>query len=221
MGPAAAEKAAFEAAQLHDPQGLYVLAQCYALGEDPGKNGRALPLLKEAAELGFVAAQYRYGLALEPRTRPDRLMWIGRACSACTEPQWLGFLEEMKNALVEDMLNGQLLAEASAGGYVHRAALFQIGLALCGRVDVRASTVFGLPVEARELDFLYRAELMCKCWKHKLRESLDYWSLVGLRHKLTRELRVRIARLVWEAGLTFVLTKALVSDLVRATCFSI
>jgi hypothetical protein len=214
---ALAEEKALFAAQQHDPQGMYVLAQCYAHSDDPVKKSRAGPLLLEAAELGFVAAQYRYGLSLQPRTLPERLMWIGRACCGCTEPQWSGFLEEMKNELVADVLNGSLLIEppVGGGGFVHRGALFQIGSALRGRVDVAASTVFGLAVEAKDVDDLYRVELMYKYWKQKLREPLDYWSLVGARLKLTRELRIRIGQLVWDAGPTFALSKSQVTDLVQ------
>ncbi len=111
------EAVAQQAAEQHDPQGLYVLWICWEM--DAQKRGKALPLLREAAELDFVAAQYRYGLTFADRTDRRRYMWIGRACRGCTSKEecHLQFLREMKDALVADVLNGEILAEDAVSNW--------------------------------------------------------------------------------------------------------
>ncbi len=138
-----------------------------------------------AAELGHVTAMTLFGATLA-RTDPQHWFWCGRAAQKGDSD---AFLTWFCDAVFE--------FKFGSGSDV---CMFQIGRALNGHVDVRTQEFFGKKSErfksligpANEAIAYYKSQLAaCKL-------AVDTWTLVGIRFKVVKDIRILIGRLIWE-----------------------
>jgi hypothetical protein len=161
----------------------------YALGlrrmrEEGEGSATAIELFRRAAELNDGLAQKKYG---EIAFGPDdwqRYHWWGRAVShghyiSQLEAAALRFLPSF-----EEGRNGRIL---------HTLAPL-----LRGNIDSGQRKVFGLYRVADEVRQLERVIELHAAMLNRARRAIDCWSMAGRRLGVVKDMRVVIAKILWE-----------------------
>jgi hypothetical protein len=173
------------AALQRERDGFYSLGCCFNFGrgcersEDKAKENFLI-----AAELGLVTAMFWFGDLLE---ESDHLCWFWWAQAAkLGEPSY--FLRNVAKQVQE-----------FESGSNNAAAVFQIGRALNGNVDVDKRRIFGRNNDFDDLIGAANTAIsFCKAQLSACRRAVDAWSHVGLRFKVVKDIRALIGNMIWE-----------------------
>ncbi len=181
---------AFRLAQLaamqHERDGFYFLGCCFLNGVGCEKD---LNLAKEnyliAAELRLVVAATAYGHLLGG-SDPGCWLWWGRAALRGLPGSFLrSFSKEVK---------------AFFSGSGNASVVFSIGRALKGNIDMEKKQIFGYDwsfdswiIPADQAVSLYSSQIK------SARLAVDTWTLVATRLHMIKDMRIYIAKMIWEA----------------------
>jgi hypothetical protein len=172
-----------------EPLGYFVLGKC--LYEGAGwlvDKKKSFEYFQRAAELGYVDALqccamfYRFD-------DPEFFFWMGKFCALASgyskEKGVEVFLAEAVKRVRECVRNPELCA-----------VVFQIGASLKGHVQNQR--VFGDYQSETRHSAASRAVGMHEIWCKRAREAVDAWTLVAFRFNVCKDIRLVIARLIWE-----------------------
>jgi hypothetical protein len=158
--------------------GFFRLAECFRFGIGCEHSlSRAKDLFHRAGELGHLAALEISGLLEECPVK--KFTWLGRAAR--------------KGNVVS------FLHQFAFGASHSSAALFVIGRALNGHVNVEAGTVFGQETSSNIFRLSLRAVAFYSAQLEAAKCTVNAWSLVGIRLKVVKDIRILIGKLVWDA----------------------
>jgi hypothetical protein len=179
------------AAQL-EPQGFFVLGQCYDRGVGVAMNkAKSLEVLKQAAELGYVDA-FHCCATFYRSDEPEFFFWLGKFCYCARgylqEKEAVAFLAEAMKRIRDLVRNPEL-----------GSVVFQIGASLQGHVLADRHTVFGRSESEIRYAAAVRAVGMHEIWCKKARVAVETWSVVAMRYSVCKDIRLKIARLIWES----------------------
>jgi hypothetical protein len=118
--------------------------------------------------------------------------------------RWLGMAARRGNyeTFIENFCNH--VADFVSSGGKNAAVIFEIGRALNGQVNVEEETIFPnfdryefdfshfVAYVDRPLDFYEKQLRSC-------RSAVNNWTLVGIRFKVVKDIRILIAKLIWDA----------------------
>lgn len=150
-----------------------------------GDLGKAKENFLIAAELGSVYSMLGFAHLLDS-SNPLRWYWLGRAA--------------MSGSCVDFIISFQFqvdkfLEPRSSQG----AVVFAIGRALNGNVDIVNNEIFGIwghhssriGPAVRAISFFNAQMVAC-------RRAVDMWTFVGIRCKVSKDIRVKVGRLIWD-----------------------
>jgi hypothetical protein len=177
-----AEKAAAKG----DRDGFYWLGFCYAYGAGCSMNvERAKENSLIAAELGHVDSMTRFGGLLD-ETNPQRFIWLGRA--AARGNPYSPFLSEMVHQI-----------ELFISGIGNASVMFAIGVTVKSHIPKKGE-IFGIIDDVDSyIGPAYQAVQFYNFQLHSYRQAVDSWTLVGIRNGVVKDIRIMIAKLVWES----------------------
>jgi hypothetical protein len=174
-----------QAASHGDRHGAFSLGRCYLNGVGCAIDmPRAVEMMRVAAELGYVAAQYWYGRVAFRKRDWERFVWWGKAAlrrflpvSFCTEVQRL--LPSFK--------------EQKMGRVLHAVAH-----ALRAGIDVAGSRVFGEALSLELLGDMRRVVRLHDAMLVRARQAILCWSAASRRLGMVKDIRIVIAKMAWE-----------------------
>ncbi len=184
---------AFRLAQLaatqHERDGFFLLGLCSHTGRGCKRD---FNLAKEnfllAAELGDVFSADRYGSLLD-KSDPGCWLWLSRAALRGCNHSFLAFFSD------------QVKLFFSGSG--NAAIVFLIGRALKGNMDSEKKEIFGPLSMFFNFDSLIgpanQAVSFFSSQIKSARLAVDTWTLVATRLHVIKDLRIYIAKLIWEA----------------------
>jgi hypothetical protein len=176
---------ALNAAVQGNRDGLFCIGQCFEEGAGCGKDERrAAQYYGEAAELGQADAQFWLGESAYGTRDWERYMWWGRACAR-------GNTDAM-SFLFDSVMKQLQLFEAGTSGRI----LFEIGAACRGHVDVKHGAAFGHTTGSWKA--LHRAVTLFGDWTDNAKRAAECWVGVGRRLSIVKDIRMTIARMIWE-----------------------
>jgi TPR repeat protein len=203
-------KHASVAAAAGERDGLYWLGRCHRDGEgcemDPGK---AMSFFQRACHLGDVFSMIAIG-DMMPDSDPERWRWAGSSLSCWFVFFFFFFLifffsfskgiAALKGNSLRFMLSFAEEVEKYIDGFGNRRSVFYIGRALVGQVDHVEKRIFKskwffearLGVATFAVEFFQSQLAAC-------RMAVDAWSVVGVRFGVVKDIRILIAKLIWEA----------------------
>ena len=175
------------AASQRERDGSYWLGCCFrdCLGCEKDLN-----LAKEnfliAAELGNVWAAVAFGRLFD-ESAPARWMWLGRATLHGGHASFL------------ECFSKQVRLFCSGSG--NASAVFLIGLALKGKINMAKKEIFGecWPYDFHLLGPANQAVSFYDSQIHSARLAIDTWTLVSTRLHLIKDMRMFIGKMIWEA----------------------
>jgi hypothetical protein len=174
------------AAAQGDRRGLFRLGERFWRGDGCERNvGKAVELLREAAELDDPAAQGLYGEVAFGALDWERFYWWGRAALQGRKKQSF-CIDALR--LLPSFEKGEL------GRILHTVApvvrkIFDVAKKVPGRDEL-----------SKFAPMLELHEAMVK----RARQAIDCWAVAGRRGGLVRDVRVMIAKLAWEPWVWFV-----------------
>ncbi len=182
------ERLLHQAAAKHEREGLFTFGRILYFGI---VDVQSLSLAKEniliAAELGYLDGATLYGSFLED-SDPIRWLWWSRAALHGEPSVFLNFFS--------DQVRRFFKGEGSA------TAVFLIGHALKGNIDVKKKEVFGSSYAFNVFDSLvgpaksavsfYEAQI------NAARLAVDTWTLIATRLHLIKDMRILIGKMIWE-----------------------
>ncbi len=167
-----------------DRTGLWLLGERLHKGEGCAQDPvKALALFKQAAELGRAVAQFRYGDLAFGELDWERYYWWGK-----TAPQGVAFKPLLFAAL-------DLVASFEQGK--HSSILFEIAPVCKATLDLEKMRVFGCPTTNEQFAALQRMVLVYEAIQKRAKLAIKCWSIVGKRRNVIKDIRQRIARLLW------------------------
>jgi hypothetical protein len=178
-----AEKAAAQGERL----GFYVLGRCFELGLGCEKDlERAKDLYLVAAEFEDVFAVSELG-ELREQSDPLRFEWLGKAAiRGCPYLFFAEFVEQLN--------------KFNSSSAQNACVVFVIGRMLSGHVDLEKREIFSTKfdfdrriIPARQAIAFYEFELK------SYRKSVNVWSLVAIRKSVVKDIRILIAKLIWDS----------------------
>jgi hypothetical protein len=162
--------------------GLRVLARCYEEGRGCVADAdKAKKLYGEAAVLGDCRAQFRYGELAFGECDWERFMWWGRGAM---QGAYVKELCEAVERLCPRLERGEL------GRILHTVA------PVVRLVCVGELTDGSMPV--RSLEMLERVLELHEAMLRRARRAIACWSMAGRRCGVVKDMRVMIAKMVWE-----------------------
>ena len=173
------------AAARHERDGFYSLGRfSYGIGGEEN-----LTLAKEnyliAAELGFVDAAVDYGLLLG-ESDPAHWLWSSRAALRGVSDYFLDSFP--------------IQVERFSSGAVNASIMFEIGLALKGKIDTGKKAIFG---STRNFDSIVGpANQAFSFYDSQIKSALsavDTWTIIGIRFGIVKDVRKLIGKIIWDA----------------------
>jgi TPR repeat protein len=167
------------AAAKGEPLGMTVLATCLWSGNGcRADRPRALRLYREAAELGLPWAQYIYADRGFDASDPERFQWWGEAAAR-------------RNGPAVDGLRQVAVQYARKGG----RDLYEVGCVLeC--LDLETLNEVG-EWTAAQAECIRAAVAHCSATRRRAGRAVRWWTRVGMRLGVARDVRLIIARLLW------------------------
>jgi hypothetical protein len=183
------EELAFQFAQSAaaqgDRRGVYLLALCYRWGRGCIQDrNRAKELFKEAVVLGYFAAPYFYGKMTFRRLHWERFLWWGISADG-------RFKDEPFRDAVLAML--PLFEKGEHGRILHTVAPV-----IRKNLNVEESMLFLQTIEWCERVKFERVLALHEAMLGRARRGIDCWSMIGRRHRVVKDIRVMIAKMVWK-----------------------
>ncbi len=174
-------------AALGERDGFSWLGYCYENGYGCEKDvARMKELRLIACELGSVYCMTQLGCLLD-KSDPQRFFWLGKA-SACG--RYSSFFDDMAEEV------GHFNS-----GTGHANVVFAIGRTLKGHIDNKKRHLFGSPHyhfdtligPANQAVGFYKFQLQ------SCRKAVDTWTVVGIRNNVIKDIRILIAKMIWES----------------------
>ena len=140
-----------------------------------------------AAELGHIYAADSYGRLLG-NSDPTCWIWLGRAALRGLPDYFLGsFSEQVKQYF---------------SGSGNASIMFLIGRALKGSIDMERKRIFR---DGYNFDFLIGPANQAVSFYSSLTEcarlAVDTWTLISTRLHLIKDMRIHIAKMIWDLTL--------------------
>jgi hypothetical protein len=170
-----------KAAAQGERRGLYYLMCCDAALP----RGEKAQLLKRSAELSFPSGLYQYGMDTFGEREWERYHWMGKAVQR--NHGVFGFKSSVLE-LLPSFEKGELARVLHTAALVVREGLNATGRLLFGENFLTLEQAAGLQ---RVLE-LHDALLQ------RARRAIACWSMAGRRLGVVKDMRVMIAKLVWE-----------------------
>jgi hypothetical protein len=146
-------------------------------------QARGLALIKEAADLECPKAQYRLGKLAYTELDWQRYVLWGSAAARRVRPK--------------DFCS----AAIRLAPYFERRELGRVlntvGAVLRAHLDVASQTVFGDGLFEGELESFQRIVALHEAMLDRARAAIACWSMVGVRCRVVRDVRMLIAELAW------------------------
>jgi hypothetical protein len=175
-----AESAAAQGERL----GLFQLGRCLEKGIGCAVDKvRAFALLKEAAELDCPRAQHRYGKAAFGKYDWQRYKWWGLASEK-------HFEAEQYYTAVANLLPA---FEHGLG-----RILCTVAPVIRRHLDIANSTLFGRAIDSDPLEKWMRMIRRYDTVLGRAKRAIDCWSMAARRCRVAKDIRVMIAKMVWE-----------------------
>jgi hypothetical protein len=164
-----------------DPRGLHELAVELEVVDCE----RSISLHKQAAELGWVQAQFDYGLSLS-EDDPERYWWWLKTCSRSDD-----FLEDLLDALQVQLSRFEVYGDGKT--------VFAIGEGIEDNLCVVSKTVFDICVSKARFSAATLSVKLYKTWCNQAREAIVLWILLAKRNRdtINSDVRRLIAKMVW------------------------
>ena len=138
-----------------------------------------------AAELGNAFAAQCYGDMLE-ESEPARWLWLGRAA--------------LRGSALTFLVSFSKQVELFFSGSGNATIVFLIGRALEGNIDMEKKQIFGTDFffdsyigPANQAVSFYDSQIKAA------RLAVDTWTLVATRLHVIKDMRIYIAKMIWEA----------------------
>jgi hypothetical protein len=174
-----------KAAAAGDRTGLFELARCIHKGGACARDkARATQLYREAAELGHAGAMWAYGKAAFGERDWQRFYWWGRASM-----RGKGSFE-FRELVIE------LLSSFEKGE--HGRILHTVRPVIHSELLEMQRVLGGRAKGSHVLDQLRRVDQLYQAMTSRARRAIACWSAVGVRHGVVKDVRVMIAKMVWE-----------------------
>jgi hypothetical protein len=178
---------ALKSASGGERDGFRLLGQCYLAGCGCDKDKeQAKKNCLRAARLNLCSAMIDYGLMLDSLD-PQRFVWFAKPAAFGRLP--CDFLESMRSEMT--LFNS---------GEGHATLVFVIGRLLSKQIDNEKKLMFGFSYKfdsligaANQAVEFYNLQLQ------SYRKAVDSWTLVGLRNSIVKDIRLLIAKMIWEA----------------------
>jgi TPR repeat protein len=145
-----------------------------------------LELYKQAAEMEHVRAQELYGEFAFGELEWERYLWMGRAVA---QGHSANFFCDSVLRLLPSFERGEL-------GRILHTVVPSIQRHL--EAEKPTKKVFGHRGSREEMANLQRMIQLHKTMLASARQAITCWSIVGLRCGLVKDVRVMIAKMVWE-----------------------
>jgi hypothetical protein len=179
-------KFAQASAAQRERDGFLWLGHCFSLSFGCEKNlleGKRNYVI--AAEMGLVNGMGCIGMSLD-KTDPHCWVWLGLASQ---KGNYTFFIQNMPK-MVTDLRSGRGNA----------SCVFEIGRALSAHINEEREEIFGKYYRsndkcvraAKDAVSFYKAQLAA------YREAVHVWSLTALRFGVAKEIRILIAKTIWE-----------------------
>jgi hypothetical protein len=167
-----------------DRLGLFHMGHRLRRGQGCGKDeAKGKELMRQAAELELPGAMYFYGNEFSEYGW-ERYHWRWRAASR-------GYLSYTFSHAVL-----RLLAEFEAS---EKGRLLAIAAPLISvNLDVEGRQIFACPLQPLEIEKLQRVVELHRLMLERARRAIACWSIVGLRRRMVKDVRVTIAKMAWE-----------------------
>jgi hypothetical protein len=174
-----------KAASQNDRLGLYELGSCYEHGRGCAQDrSKTLELYRRAAELGLSVAQQVYGELAFGEDDWERYYWWGGA--ACNHNDLSGF-----RLVVIELLP---LFERGDKSRI----LFTVAPMVKANAVESVNVVFGRDCSREEMVALLRVVELNDAMLGRARLAIACWSVAGRRCGLIKDVRVMIAKMLWE-----------------------
>jgi hypothetical protein len=174
-----------KAARQGEREGFFELGTCYMYGYGCTKDEtKAKELYLRAAKLGLVDAMSDYAWLLK-KSNPERYVWLAKVCSRGGSSRFFTDLwDQMRNF---------------NAGNGHASVVFAIGRVLRKQINVEKRIIFGKLEGTYLLGQAMDAVQFYKDICQAARRAVDTWSMIGARVRIVKDVRLIIAKLIWNA----------------------
>ncbi len=183
-GFAWAEKASAQ----RDREGMYRLGDCLWSGHGCAEDrAGAIACYREAAELGHLAAMVYYGQEAFGEDEWQRYRWWGRAavrgytCAA-------RFLMASASKVLTELEEGKPMGRV----------VFELGAAFAGHEADCTVPLLGPSTDSGSVKVVLRCVDLHDQWIAVAKAAVECWLGVGRRLSVAKDIRLLIARLLWE-----------------------
>lgn len=165
-----------------DPRGVHLLAHAM----EQVDCERVVLLHKQAAELGWVHAQFDFGLTGFSEDSPERYVWWIKACLGSDD-------------FLEDLLDGALAQLGRFDQHGGGKVVFAIGEGIKNEVCLSSRTVFKIAVSKARFTAAVRCVGLYEGWCDQARAAIVVWTLYAKRsiHVINADVRRLIGKMVW------------------------
>jgi hypothetical protein len=173
------------AAAQGDRYGICRLASCYESGRGCDKDEvRAIEFFKRAAELSESSSEFAYGRLAFGENDWERYVWWGRAATHGFHHKELGRSALRFLPLFQEGRHGRIL---------HTVAPL-----IRSNIDIDRRLVFRCAYSEEEIRQLQRVIELHDVMVSRARAAIDCWSMAGRRRGVVKDMRVVIAKMLWE-----------------------
>lgn len=178
-----------------NPWGLHRVGHCYYYGVGVEVNrDLAAKCWKRSAELGYRESMRSYGFNTFLNDHPSFYFWLGKyARNTCFDDF------HKKNILMIIEGYKRSIRNNNDLGVKYGPLMYEIGKSLIGQIDCEAHTVFGEMLSFNNYCDLALALHLYEKMNRLTRESVDLWSLIGLRYNVVKDIRKVISNFIWES----------------------
>ena len=179
---------ATKAARQGHRSGLYYLGGLLHAGFGCEKDeARGLEYIREAAQLGHVEAQYDYAIRSFSADDWQRYALMGRAADR-------GY--DVATKALTDAAVAQLRAFESGQGAGR--VVFEIGRRCKVHQHATHAQLFDWPALRKICPAMRRCVQLYDEWCEAAKRAVNCWSVIGQRLGVVKDIRLMIARMVWE-----------------------
>jgi hypothetical protein len=139
-----------------------------------------------AAQLGHVRAYVEFAKLLED-SDPNQILWLGKAAQKGLNSFFL-------------VMKKQMTKFVCGGG--DRGMVFAIGRTLKRNVDLEKRTIFGFWKNSDYDKYMELGSIALKFYNTQMlwyRRAVDCWTFVGLRNSVVKDIRLLIAKIIWDS----------------------
>jgi hypothetical protein len=169
-----------KASEAGDRSGTLEMAGCLLRAKGCTRDvAGGVALLRRAAEAGHIEAMYSYGSCGFTENDPERYEWYCRAAA-------LGDRDAL-----DELHEAAALADPGA-------CMFEMGRGCKRHLDVAQGTLFAVQLDEDSLEDIQKVIAYYDECVQRAKRAVDCWSLVGARLGVVKDVRIVVARLIWE-----------------------